>query len=339
VRTLICGVVLLIVLVIVAGVLRVPYVVLGPGPTFNTLGKDDQGNSIIVINGRESNATTGNLNLTTVSVSTQDVSVFQAIKGWIEHDEVVVPRDTVYPPNQTTEQTNQSNTQDFVDSQNSAEAAAFCELGYPKGVGITSVDKTSKAADLLKAGDVLISVAGTPVTDPTALQTILSTQTPGAAVPIVTARLGVQSTQQVTLIDPASGSTGARIGITVEQGCYAPFTVDLGLASEIGGPSAGLMFALGIIDKVGSVDLTDGKFIAGTGTITAAGTVGPIGGIALKMIAAKKAGATIFLAPGGNCSDVKAATPKGLKVIKVDTLHNALQDLQDVQDGKSVPSC
>jgi PDZ domain-containing protein len=111
------------------------------------------------------------------------------------------------------------------------------------------------------------------------------------------------------------------------------------LGNQIGGPSAGMMFALGIMDKVGSVDLTHGQFIAGTGTIDASGAVGAIGGIQLKMIAARRAGATVFLAPAGNCADVRGDIPKGLDVVKVDTLHHAVQYLEDLHAGKTVPHC
>jgi Lon-like protease len=99
------------------------------------------------------------------------------------------------------------------------------------------------------------------------------------------------------------------------------------------------MFALGIIDKVGPYDLTKGRFVAGTGTIDAAGKVGAIGGIQLKMIAARDKGASVFLAPASNCSDVRAATPAGLTVVKVNTLHEAVQDLLRIQKGESVPGC
>ena len=144
---------------------------------------------------------------------------------------------------------------------------------------------------------------------------------------------------QVVLGQPNKGSTGAAIGISVISGCIPPYQVNLGLGNQIGGPSAGLMFALGIIDKVGRVNLTGGKFIAGTGTIDPNGTVGAIGGIALKMIAARRAGAQIFLAPADNCSDVRGAIPKGLDVIKVDTLHHAVQYLEDLNAGTAVPHC
>jgi PDZ domain-containing protein len=99
------------------------------------------------------------------------------------------------------------------------------------------------------------------------------------------------------------------------------------------------MFALGIMDKVGTVDLTKGRFVAGTGTIDTTGKVGPIGGIQLKMIAAKDKGASVFLAPAGNCADVRKATPSGLKVVKVSTLHDAVQDLLKIQRNQPVPGC
>ena len=111
------------------------------------------------------------------------------------------------------------------------------------------------------------------------------------------------------------------MGVNVAAGCVAPFQVDLGLADQIGGPSGGLMFALGIMDKVGPDDLTAASEIAGTGTIDATGAVGAIGGIQLKMIAARRAGATVFLAPATNCADVRGNIPKGLNVVKVDSLH------------------
>ena len=135
------------------------------------------------------------------------------------------------------------------------------------------------------------------------------------------------------------GRKGGSLGITVGTVCPTPFAVDLGLGNQIGGPSAGLMFALGIMDKVGSRDLTDGRFVAGTGTIDNSGRVGAIGGIALKMIAARAKGASVFLAPAGNCDDVQGAIPGGLKVVKVSTLHGAVQDLLAIEQGKPVPGC
>jgi PDZ domain-containing protein len=110
---------------------------------------------------------------------------------------------------------------------------------------------------------------------------------------------------------------------------------------DIGGPSAGMMFALGIIDKLTKLDLTAGRFIAGTGEITPGGQVQPIGGIQQKMIGARNAGATIFLTPATNCADTKGAVPKGMRLVKVSTLNQAVTYLEALKSGQSssVPSC
>lgn len=341
VRTLIVTGVLFVVLFVLALVLPVPYVVLSPGPTYNTLGTDDSNQQIIVIDGRTPNRTSGHLNMTTVSVSNDSISVFDAVRGWLSSDEVVVPEASVFPPGQSQQQIDKQNAQDFQQSQDSATAAALCELGYPKGFGVIDVQSGGPASGKLKPGDQFVSVDGKPVTDRTSLDTVLSATAPGQQASLVVKRGGATQTVQVTLGKPPAGSTrkGGFLGVVPDVTCLAPFTVDLGLGNQIGGPSAGLMFALGIMDKVGKVDLTKGMFIAGTGTIDPTGKVGPIGGIALKMIAARAKGATVFLAPSGNCDEVRSATPKGLQIVKVDTLHGAVQDLLRLQQKQSVPHC
>ena len=337
-RTLLVSGVLFVVLFVLALTLPVPYVVLSPGPTYNTLGNDTAGRTIIVINGTTSNQTTGHLNMTTVSVSTGSVSVFQAVYGWLASDEVVVPKSAVYPPGQSEQEVQQQDTRDFAESQDSAVAAASCELGYPKKFGVEEVVGAT-SADKLRPADVLLTLDGKPIDTQPKLIAALAAKNPGDQVSIAVTRAGKPQTATVTLGKPLPGRTGGSLGINVGDVCSPPFSVDLGLGNQIGGPSAGLMFALGIMDKVGPVDLTKGVFIAGTGTIDPDGTVGPIGGIQLKMIAARRAGATVFLAPAGNCADVRGATPKGLKVVKVQKLHDAVQDLLALQAGQAVPGC
>ncbi|MEU1160795.1 S16 family serine protease [Streptomyces sp. NPDC005921] len=113
--------------------------------------------------------------------------------------------------------------------------------------------------------------------------------------------------------------------------------------ADVGGPSAGLLFSLGIIDKLdgngSGGDLTAGKNIAGTGTISADGTVGAVGGVALKTQAARRDGATVFLVPRDECADAKAELPKGLRLVPVTSLKGAVSDLVALEKGKSVPSC
>jgi Lon-like protease len=339
VRTLIVAGVLFLVLFILSLTMPVPYVVLSPGPTLNTLGVDPQGNTIIVIEGKKPAHTTGNLNLTTVSVSGDSVTAFQALGAWLNHDEVVLPRAAIYPPGHSEQQTEKENTADFIASQDNATAAALCELHYPRGFGILKVSSDGPSHGVLQPGDFLVSIDGQSADTSDELTKVLSKETPGKTVTVTVTRNKKPVSLKVTLGPALKGRTGASLGVVVATGCLAPFTVDLGLANQIGGPSAGLMFALGIMEKVGTVDLTGGRFIAGTGTIDPKGNVGAIGGIQLKMIAAKRKGASVFLAPAGNCDDVRHDTPDGLQVAKVSTLHEAVQDLLNIKQGKPVPSC
>ncbi|MFE2354576.1 S16 family serine protease [Streptomyces parvulus] len=115
--------------------------------------------------------------------------------------------------------------------------------------------------------------------------------------------------------------------------------VDLRL-EDVGGPSAGLLFSLGIVDKLAAGDLTGGRVVAGTGTITTGGKVGAVGGVPLKTQAARRDGATVFLVPKAECSDAQAELPKGLRLIPVTTLKGAIDSLTALESGKGdVPAC
>ena len=117
---------------------------------------------------------------------------------------------------------------------------------------------------------------------------------------------------------------------------WAPFTIDFNLAN-IGGPSAGLMFSLAVVDKLTTGDLNGAKFVAGTGTINGDGKVGPIGGITHKMLAAHEAGATVFLVPADNCDEAKSAHEDGLDLVKVETLGQAVDALKALSAGGEAP--
>ena len=350
VRTLIVAGVLFVVLFILALVMPVPYVVLSPGPTYNTLGIDPRstsGDQVVVLEGKKPNKTSGHLNMTTVSEQDNSVSAFQALIGWLRSDRIVLPRAAVIPPGTSQQQQNQQNASDFAVSQDSATVAALCELGYPKAFGVVSVVPDGPSHGILQVGDQLVSVDGAPTASESALLNVLAGIAPGTSVPVVVKRQGKTATLQVKVGKPPAvkgqaAKRGGYLGISPSNTCLAPFSVSIHL-EDIGGPSAGLMFALAIIDKAGPDDLTKGRFIAGTGEIDPSdpekGEVDPIGGIALKMIAARDEGATVFLAPAGNCSTVRQTSPSGLKVIKVTTVRGAVQDLLKLQKGEPVPSC
>ena len=337
--TMIVGAGLLLVTAVAGVWLRVPYAALGPGPTINTLGTVD-GKEIISIDGRSANKTSGNLNLTTVSV-TDHLDLLSALRGWIDGRSAVVPREELFPPGKSEEEVDKDNTADFVESQSNAETAALGELDatchcYPLKVVVQSVPDDSPAKDRLRPDDVIESVNGTAITTFDELRNALNKVGAGHPATVAYNRDKKPGTAQVVLRE---ATDGPKLGVTVATERIAPFTINIRVGEQIGGPSAGLMFALGIIDKIGADDLTGGQFIAGTGTIDDKGAVGPIGGIPLKMIAARDAGATVFLVPGDNCAEATANPPAGLRLVRVDTLHDAVTSLHALGTGGTVPTC
>lgn len=337
--TMITGAVLLLALVVGGSQLPVPYAELGPGPTLDTLGVDRAGNQIIQVDGREVDSTDGHLNLTTVTVRDR-LDLLGALRGWLDPDRAVVPREEIFPPGQTQQETDEKNTRDFVTSQNSAELAALAYLGLTKVV-ISAVEDDSPSHGKLAEKDVLTAVAGKKVGDITQLGDVLRSVEPGTTVTVAYDRGGRAGTAQVTTTEgqDETGRTRAVLGVGVTLQSTAPFTVKIALDDRIGGPSAGLMFALGILEKLGPEDLTGGRFVAGTGQIDVSGNVGPIGGIPLKLIAAKDKGATVFLVPAGNCAEAVRRPPSGLQLVKVETLSGAVDALEALEAGRSVPAC
>lgn len=331
--TLLVGTVMLIVLVVLAWNVKVPYVELGPGPTWDTLGKDN-GKDIISISGAPATSSAGQLRMTTVGV-VDDISLWQALTGWVSGNDSVVPREVVYPPDKTTDQINQQNAEDFQQSENSATVAALRELGYPVIVAVDQITDGGAAVGKLQSGDIVTSVDGTPVTSGSKLTELIRAKPAGTALTIGYTRGGVSATASVTSKDD-SGTP--RIGISIKESQPSPITVNIALAN-VGGPSAGLMFALGIIDKVEPADLTGGLKIAGTGEIDENGNVGVIGGIDHKMVAAKRDKATVFLVPAGNCAEALDHQVKGLQLVKVTTLDSALAELTTLRAHGTPTPC
>ena len=324
----------------VAVLVPVPYVILGPGPTLNTLGKDSSGQPLISIAGHPTYPTSGNLNLVTISLQGGpgvNLNIFQALRAWLDPSEAVVPESELYPPGQSAQETQAQDTEQMASSQDTATAAALSELhiGYQTQVIVMQTVPGYPASTVLKTGDQIVAVDGKPVTGQSSLTSMITSHPAGTVLDLTVLRAGKTLSLQVT--SKNSGGTPI-IGVQVEEQYKFPFTVKISVG-DIGGPSAGMMFALGIIDKLTPMNLTGGKFIAGTGEITAAGQVDPIGGIQQKMVAARSAGATIFLTPAGNCSDTAGAVPAGLRIVKVGTLSQAITDLEAIKAGKSVPSC
>jgi PDZ domain-containing protein len=337
--TLVVAALATIAAIAVAVLFPVPYVILSPGPTLNTLGSDSSG-QLISITGHPVYPTSGHLNMVTISYAGGpgvDLNIFQAIGAWVNSAEAVVPESELFPPGQTAQQTQAQDTEQMASSQELATAAALTQLHikYQTNVEVLGTLAGYPASAVLKAGDIIEAVDGKPVTGQSSLSSMINAHPAGTTLQLTVLRGG--KTLTVPVASKASGTT-AVIGVRVQQQYKFPFTVKISVGN-IGGPSAGMMFALGIIDKLTPMDLTGGRFIAGTGEITASGQVGPIGGIQQKMVAARSAGATVFLTPAGNCSDTVGAVPAGLRLVKVSTLSGAISDLEALKAGKPVPSC
>jgi PDZ domain-containing protein len=320
----------------------VPYVILGPGPTLNTLGKDSSGQPLITISGHATYPTNGHLNMVTVSYQGcqgNRFNIFTALVAWLNPHQAVVPENEICPAGQTQKQTQEQNTQEMTSSQEIATAAALTELHIPYSTQVVVVqpDKGFPAYGVLKAGDVIKSVDGQPVTGQASLTKLIAAHPAGSTLTLDITRAG--QNRQVQVGTRQSGGHPV-MGVEIMEQYKFPFQVNI-TVGDIGGPSAGMMFALGIIDKLTKLDLTAGRFIAGTGEITASGQVQPIGGIQQKMVGARNAGATIFLTPAANCADTKGAVPKGMRLVKVSTLNQAVTYLEALKSGQSssVPSC
>ncbi len=324
----------------VAVIAPVPYVALTPGPTLNTLGVSGS-KPLIQIKGHPTYPTSGHLNMVTVSFMGgpgTHFNIFAALRAWLSPSDAVVPEQEIFTPGQTPQQVARADTEQMASSEQTATAAALCQLG----IGFKTVNtvggtvKGMPAAGRLQAGDIIAAVDGKPPTCRADAGTLIKARRPGAPVQLTILRHGRTEHIRLTTAN-AQGTPEIGVQPLVESFVF-PFPVTISIG-DIGGPSAGLMFALGIIDKITPDNLTGGRFIAGTGEIEANGTVDPIGGIQQKMVGARAAGATIFLTPAANCPDTRGAVPAGMRVIKVSSLAGAVAALEALNAGRPVPSC
>ena len=332
--TVLVGAVLLVVLAWQTTVIPVPYVAMGPGPTVDTLGQSD-GKPVISVTGADATKSTGQLRLVTIEVQ-PGLTLFDAMRGWISDDYAVVPRELIYPPDKSEKDVDADNAAAFKESQTSAETSALRKLGYPVQVTVTALAEGYDAGTALAVGDVIDSVDGTAVTSVQKLTELVRAKPAGTPRQISFKHNGESRTATITTKKSDDGNP--RLGVSVEQKQPHPFQLKIDL-DRIGGPSAGLMFTLGIIDTLKPEDLTGGIIIAGTGTIDDEGNVGPIGGIPQKLIAAKSAKAKVFLTPEANCEEAVANAQPGLPLIKVATLDDALKALETLRAGQTPPLC
>lgn len=355
-RSVVVGRILLVIAfatILVLGLSPAPYVIEQPGPVFNTLGYDHQvwpstdapqtKKPLISIPDEKTYPTSGALDLLTVGVvgnPKQLPSWLDVVGAWFTPSKAVIPVDVAYPPTVSVDQQNAENAQMMVDSQKDAVAAALNQLGYtfPQKVAVKQIIKGSPADGKLRVGDDIVSVNGKKVAGIQALRDALAKNGHTEAATIGVERGGTTTTVRVT---PELNQGSVILGIGAGMDYTFPIDVKIQL-DDVGGPSAGQMFALGIIDKLSSGKLNGGAHVAGTGTIDNEGNIGAIGGIQQKMYGARSAGADWFLAPSANCDEVTGHIPGGLTVFAVKKLTDSLKVLDVIShkgDTSKLPSC
>ncbi len=336
---------LLVVLFVVAVFVPVPYVTMSPGPTINVLG-ETSGKTIVSVHGHRTYPTTGQLRMTTVSVTSpgRSVNLVGALRAWFDKTRAVYPRDVIYPPQESAKQAEKQSTLQMRSSQDSAVAAALGELGYHTvGVEVRSVGKGTPARGKLRVHDRILSVNDTKITKVRQVSNAIQRTGAGTPAHFVVRRAGKSVPVVVVPHESTDKPKRAVVGITIAPALAFPFDVSVRLSERITGPSAGLIFALAVYDTLTPGDLTGGAEIAGTGTITPDGRVGPIGGIQQKIVGAAAAGAKVFLVPPDDCgSALHADVRKGeVRLVKAPTLHSAISSLRSYAHDPSaaLPRC
>ena len=331
-----------IILAGVAALLPVPFIVVSPGPTFNTIG-DVNGTPLVEISDTEVFPTDGHLDMTTVRESgapRSPLTVYQALAAWVDPDRAVLPRELLYPDDISGEEVTQRNAVLFSTSQSYAIAAAMGVLDKPVIADpvVTAVVVGAPADGILRAGEQILSVDGSVVSTPTDVGDAVRAKPIGSTITFTVIRDGEETDLEVVSAPNPDDPALPYVGITIGLLYSAEFPIEFTL-SDVGGPSAGLMFTLAIVDKLTPESLTGGGFVAGTGTIDPEGNVGPIGGIRQKLAGARGAGATLFLMPVDHCEEAAGHIPDGLTVTPVSTVDEALGALAAWQAGAEVPAC
>ena len=318
-------------------VLPTGYVIERPGQVFNVMG-EISGQKVISSDDVAVYESDSRFDVTTVSLLGNRESTpswVQVLWAWADPEQIVLPLDEVYPPSLTTAEIRAESSAQMEISQQDAIAAALAELGYeiPRTLYVASVIADAPSSGILVAGDFVVSAGGSDVVSFDELKSQIQLSE-GDPIILEVIRDGQPLSLEIT---PEKRETdwviGAMVGYTYD------FPVDIQLQlGDVGGPSGGLMFALGILDALSEGSMAAGYHVSGTGTINAAGEVGPIGGVGLKMIAAKNSGADLFLVPQGNCEEAIGQIPDGLSVVTVRDLSDALDAIDALREGKQLPS-
>jgi Lon-like protease len=324
------GVTALVVLVFALNFYQLPVVALTPGPAEDVLGR------VKVQDGTAVYESKGKLYLTSVGID-DDVRFYEALLDLANRDVELRPRAELFPDGDSSDEIDRENVQLMDHSKRIAQVVALRELGYtvePSGVEVGDVVRGAPADGRLEAGDQILQVDGRAVASIDQVRAAITSHRSGERVAFVVSR---DATRTSVAVRVAAADGQPRVGVELRE-LFEELPVKVSIETEnIGGPSAGLMFALSIIDRLNPEDLTGGRRIAGTGEISIDREVLPIGGVAEKLVGARRQGATVFLIPADNCPDVRGRVPAGLRLVRVATLDDALRFLR--QPEAAAPGC
>jgi PDZ domain-containing protein len=322
---LVGGFLLLGALMLAAWNIELPYLAFSSGPV------SDASDAIRV---EEVDTYPSDGELLMLTVVSQDVNIFEAVIAGVDPTIDLVPREAYRQPDESDEAYRKRVLQQMDDSQNRAITVALGYLGYdmvPSDVLVTELVEGKPAAEVLQLGDTIDSFNGTEIVESRDLTSALAGYQPGDIVELVITREGKAETVRVELVARDDGTDGAMIGIQVGEITEPPFPVSIE-AGNVGGPSAGMMHALAIIDTLTPGEMTNGHVIAGTGTIAYNGKVGAIGGIRQKVVGAEAAGAEYILVPEDNYQSALTAERESIEIVPIGELEDAIDFLEGLQD-------
>ncbi|MBO1901152.1 PDZ domain-containing protein [Leucobacter weissii] len=318
-----------------------PYAIQAPGPVvdvFGTIETEDGTFDVLQVDGTETYETAGSLNVLSVVISgspEHPASWLRVLGAMTDPTKQILPREAVFPDEVSSDERTQQNAELMLSSQATATAAALNKLGTPpqSTVVVAGVFEDGPAVGTLREGDLLLGVDGKAVSTVAELRAEVGDREAGDAALLEVEREGRRL--EISLVpESLDGSGELMLGVTAAPELDVPFDVELEL-DRIGGPSAGLVFALAVYDLLTPGELTGGLAISGTGTMDVDGTVGPIGGLSSKLWAAASAGTDLMLMPVENCADLPERLPAGMKIVPVADLDEAVEAIGSVAAGGS----
>ncbi|MGJ9413659.1 PDZ domain-containing protein [Aeromicrobium sp. CF4.19] len=329
----------------VAFLVPVPYVTMRPGPAFDTLGEIDGSPMFTFGEDVQTYDTEGVLDFTTVSVTRANGRVFlaDAVGAYFSRDVAVVPRDVVYPDGESADESREQGAAQLTSSKDSSRAAGLRAAGFevPETPQVVDVVEDGASADLLEPEDLILTAEGEDVQTSTDVVDAIGAVTPGDEVTLRISRDGEERSVDLTTQPSPDDPERPLIGITIGTAYDFPVEIENNLGDQVGGPSAGSMFALAIYDRLTPGPLTGGLTVAGTGEVAGDGTVGQIGGIRQKMAGAAADGATVFLVPAENCAEASRGDDHDMTLVSVEDLDDAIEALETLADDPeaTVPTC